>query len=555
MLSAVLCIAVAGSCRNFTADFDVIVVGGGASGTAAGVQSARMGAKTLILEQTPWLGGMLTSAGVSAIDGCYRLRAGIFGEFCDSLAQRYGGYEALKTGWVSNILFEPHVGAQVLDNICAAEDKLTVVKDAHFRYIRKRGEGWLVNADGRRYVCKVLIDGTELGGVAKECGVEYEVGDENGIVQDLTYVIIAKDYGPDADRTIPEPAGYNRENYVNCCLNPLNNPETSKGQALWSPEMMLSYGRLPGGKIMLNWPIEGNDFYADIIDAPSRERARATRQAKDKALGYLYFIQIELGMKNIGIADDEFPTSDGLPFIPYFRESRRIKGEARLTFEAVQDPYGYPEPLYRAGVAVGDYPVDHHHYANPDWKNLHKSYTPIPSFTVPAGVMIPIGVENLIVAEKSISVDNSVEGATRLQPVVMELGQAAGVIAALAVRDDCRVRDVEVRSVQSALLAAGARIQPYLDLEPDDPDFELLQKMGSTGIFKAEGRNVGWADEMWILTVADPAARLDSMRTLDSLYHPFETAPVDWRGFDKTNCTRDPEDGRATRSGGNRQGN
>ena len=63
---------------------DVLVVGGGASGTAAGVQAARMGARTLIVEETPWLGGMLTSAGVSAIDGNYRLRGGIFGEFTDA---------------------------------------------------------------------------------------------------------------------------------------------------------------------------------------------------------------------------------------------------------------------------------------------------------------------------------------------------------------------------------------------------------------------------------------------------------------------------------------
>ena len=46
--------------------YDVVVVGGGASGTMAGIQSARLGSVTLIIEETPWLGGMLTSAGVSA---------------------------------------------------------------------------------------------------------------------------------------------------------------------------------------------------------------------------------------------------------------------------------------------------------------------------------------------------------------------------------------------------------------------------------------------------------------------------------------------------------
>ncbi|HSF55330.1 MAG TPA: FAD-dependent oxidoreductase, partial [Algoriphagus sp.] len=47
--------------------FDLIIVGGGASGTAAGISAGRLGTKTLIIESTPWLGGMLTSAGVSAI--------------------------------------------------------------------------------------------------------------------------------------------------------------------------------------------------------------------------------------------------------------------------------------------------------------------------------------------------------------------------------------------------------------------------------------------------------------------------------------------------------
>ena len=46
--------------------YDVVIVGGGASGTAAGLQAARMGARTLIVEECDWLGGMLPAAGGSA---------------------------------------------------------------------------------------------------------------------------------------------------------------------------------------------------------------------------------------------------------------------------------------------------------------------------------------------------------------------------------------------------------------------------------------------------------------------------------------------------------
>ena len=102
-----------GSCSK-TGYADVLVIGGGASGISAGIQTARMGVPVMVVEETPWVGGMLTAAGVSCVDGNYRLQSGIFGEFADSLSARYGGWDALKTGWVSNINFEPHVGQEVL---------------------------------------------------------------------------------------------------------------------------------------------------------------------------------------------------------------------------------------------------------------------------------------------------------------------------------------------------------------------------------------------------------------------------------------------------------
>ncbi|MGN1226114.1 MAG: FAD-dependent oxidoreductase, partial [Candidatus Cryptobacteroides sp.] len=96
IIATVVALMALSSCNSY----DVLIVGGGASGTMAGIQSARMGCKTLIAEETCWIGGMLTSAGVSAIDGNYKLRGGLFREFTDALAEHYGGYEELKTAWV-----------------------------------------------------------------------------------------------------------------------------------------------------------------------------------------------------------------------------------------------------------------------------------------------------------------------------------------------------------------------------------------------------------------------------------------------------------------------
>lgn len=501
---------------------DVLVIGGGASGISAGVQSARMGVNTMVVEETPWVGGMLTAAGVSCVDGNYKMQGGLFGEFADSLAKRYGSWEALQTGWVSYINFEPHVGQEILTNIAAScSDLLEVRRETVMLGVKKQEGLWevrLKSPNDRKYIvtADVLIDGTELGDVAKACGVEYKVGMEssedtgesiapaeaNDVIQDLTYVAVLKDYGPQADMTIDKPQGYDPSVFYNCCVNKFSSiPET--GQALWGPEMMITYGRTPGGKYMINWPIYGNDYYANTIEMDREDRQKAYAEARNFTLSFLYFIQTELGMKNLGLADDEFPTEDKLALIPYHRESRRIVGEAFFTIDAAAKPYDYKHPYYRTGIAVGDYAVDHHHFRHPDWKSLPDlEFYPVPSFNVPMGVLIPKqdDVENLIVAEKSISVSNLMNGATRLQPVVMQLGQAAGTLAALSHIQNKPVKKVSVRSVQSVLLEEGCYIMPYLDLDKNHRHFKALQKIGATGLLRGEGRNVGWANETWFRT-------------------------------------------------------
>ena len=129
-----------------------------------------------------------------------------------------------------------------------------------------------------------------------------------------------------------------------------------------------------------------------------------------------------MGFDTLGLADDEFPTEDRLPFIPYHRESRRIHGAVRFTLNDITDPYA--GTLYRTAVGVGDYPVDQHHTRYSGWDELPDLYFhPIPSYGFPLGIVIPAGFPGLLVAEKSVSVTNLVNGSTRLQPVVLQIGQ------------------------------------------------------------------------------------------------------------------------------------
>lgn len=490
----------------------VLIIGGGASGVTAGLQASRLGVKTLMIEETDWLGGMLTSAGVSAIDGNHQLPSGLWGEFRKHLYDYYGGPEKVETGWVSNTLFEPVVGNKILKQMCAKEPNLNIWFKSAFNSVTKTEKGWqvLITKDNKQYLVdtKVLIDCTELGDVMAAVGANFFVGMDsrtrtgevyapetaNNIIQDLTYVAVLKDYGKNANKTIKKPRGYNASEFKYSC--DVADPASEDQSAVLDCQKMITYGKLPNGKYMINWPKHGNDIYLNIIANTPAEREIQLKKAKLHTLNFVYYLQTELGFKNLGLSD-EFGTKDCLPKIPYYRESRRLDGTVNLSVQYLEKPFDQEFPLYRTGAIVGDYTIDHHHLKNPDAPKIDFIKIKIPSYNVPLGALVPKNVPNFIVAEKSIAVSNIVAGATRLQPVVLGIGQAAGALAATAVVDNVDIKDVNLRKVQSKLLDADAYLMPYLDVKASDSYFKSVQKIGATGILKGTGNPYKWANQTW----------------------------------------------------------
>ena len=496
---------------------DVLVVGGGASGITAGIQAARLNVKTLVVEETTWLGGMLSAAGVSATDGNHLLPSGLWGEFRERIYAHYGGASKVATGWVSNTHFEPHVANQIWKEMASAEKSLQIIyqhqfrsaivqKDSHIsgaRFINLQNESQLV------VYAKQVIDATELGDVMASAGVPFDVGMEasattgenvqvpatNDIIQDLTYVAILKDYGRGVDCTIAKPAGYDPTEFDGSCLDFYQ--DTTRIKPGVDCAKMITYAKLPGNKYMLNWPGHGNDIYLNLINLTPAERAKELVKAKQLTLRYIYFLQHQLGYKNLGLADDEFPTSDRLALIPYNREGRRLKGVIRFKVQDISKPFDQEFPLYRTGIAVGDYPIDHHHRKNPAAPQ-HLGFYPIPSFSIPLGALLPVSHSGLVVAEKGISVSNVVNGTTRLQPCVVLIGQAAGVLATLAAQNKKNdARHISVREVQSILLQQKAYLMPYVDVNLSTPGFYSIQRIGACGFLRGKGQPNAWANRTW----------------------------------------------------------
>jgi hypothetical protein len=494
---------------------DVLVIGGGTGGTAAGIQSARLGAKTMIAESGPWLGGMISAAGVSATDGNHNLPSGLWNEFRNELYKVYGGQKGVATGWVSLTQFEPHVADSIFKSMATKEKALTISFNTTFVSLVKKNNKiasvlFKNKKTGQilRVTARIFIDATEMGDVMKAAGVPYDLGMEagsvtgenvgveksNNIVQDLTYVATLKDYGAGADKTIAKPANYDPAEFDGACTDYYH--DKSRKAPGVDGKKMLDYGKLPHNKYMINWPAYGNDTYLNVVELSEAQRERELQKAKQTTLRFVYFIQQQLGFKNLGLADDEFPTDDKLALMPYYREGRRAKGLVRLKMRNISEPFTYGDALFRTGISVGDYPIDHHHKKNLDAPQ-HLEFYPVPSFNIPLGALIPQTVDNLIVAEKGISVSNVVNGTTRLQPCVLLTGQAAGTLAALSSNKGVPPKEVSVRFVQQALLKAKAYIMPYVDVKPDNPHWEAAQRLGATGILRGTGIPYKWANQTW----------------------------------------------------------
>lgn len=175
-----------------------------------------------------------------------------------------------------------------------------------------------------------------------------------------------------------------------------------------------------------------------------------------------------------------------MPPVPYIRESNRLVGEYTLTGADIRREkqggmaiYGFTD-----AIAVGDYADDLHgcNVAQDFDATIENVANRPPGFRsgpfeIPLRALIPEKVDGLLGAEKNISESRLANGATRLQPITMLTGQAAGALAALAVQQGVPPRAIEAEQVQRVLLAAGSILarQPMPDLAQGTRPWQAAQ--------------------------------------------------------------------------------
>lgn len=476
---------------------DVVVVGGGAGGIAAAISSAREGANTCLVEETDWLGGMLTSAGVSAIDGREDTPSGIFREIIDRIEDFYSSdSEQIHNCNVSWLCFEPSVGNMVIKGMVADEKNLRIFYNSKvnkvYRDSNKIKGVSFTEKGGKEYIveAKVTVDATEFGDLMYLADIPYDLGsDKNSqeslaesaeqCIQPLTYVAILKKQSEPEIST--PPPNYNLDDFK--CV--VKNPLCPDSESLFGMERLLAYGRMPNGKLMINIPSHswGNDFHATTPNLENYSRADIMEEAKNYSRGLIYFMQTELGMDHYALYD-EFGTEDKFAKIPYVRESRRLRGVDRLTeFDIVKESVGERADLLDDVIAIGDYPIDLHFCQY----GIGDVYQPVVPYQIPYGVTVSSEIDGFMVADKNISVSHIANGTTRLQPVTMAVGQAVGIAAAMASENDIEPRSIDVAELQKKLLQTKSNLFFFKDLPSSHFAYPYVARLAIKGYISGYG--------------------------------------------------------------------
>lgn len=226
---------------------DVLVAGGGLGGVAAALAALRLGKRVVLTEDSPWLGGQLTSQAVPPDEhpwiedgGCTRsyreLRNRIRAHYRRNypLTDDARAAALLNPGaaTVSRLCHEPRVAIAAIDDLLApylADRQLHILLRHQLRSIETDGDrvgpASFVDTESGEDVsvtADYVLDATELGYLLDLAGVEHVIGAESQAdtgelnaldradpldQQSITWCF-AMDYLPGADYTIDKPANY-----------------------------------------------------------------------------------------------------------------------------------------------------------------------------------------------------------------------------------------------------------------------------------------------------------------------------------------------------------
>ena len=441
---------------------DVLVIGGGPAGLCAAIASARMGAKTTLIEKNGYCGGMATAGLVAPFMTCYdsggntMLIRGLFEEIVQRLVDMGGAIHPSEietsTAFTSYITAgHIHVTPFKAEALKLLADRM--LKEAgvkviyHTSFVDAISEGDRVSkviVAKKQGLCaieaKIIVDCSGDADCAAAAGVPYTVGNGHGRIQPATMFFRIGNVNSskiDADIDANRDNFYRKDGVNYRSLHWWVSKAREAGD--WSLDRV-SIG-LFRGVDEDEWSINTSRIMS--IDGTNSESLTfGEMEGREQVEEIFAFLKKYVpGCENAKLLQSGSTVG--------IRETRHIHGLATLTIDDVLE-CRVPED----SIMIAANSVDVHGRFGPK----SNEYITIPEgkfYGIPYGTLVPENCSNLLVAGRCISAESEAAGAIRVMPPCMGMGQAAGVAAALSCRTKADVRELNVTELRRELQKNG----------------------------------------------------------------------------------------------------
>lgn len=454
----------------------MLIAGGGTAGVAAALAAARTGAKTIIVESGSCLGGTMTAG---LIDGAlsftrFSLRAGrpVRGILAEIIERLYamGGMGRSVHGTHNLDFAGGEFPASILEQTKRHDPELLkialveMLDEAGVRVLlrssveevlqeegRLKGVFLATKAGRRALLAKTIVDATGDADVAAFAGAQLEIGHpEDGHSQAISLIfrvggidesryVTSGELWFDAVQRAVDAGEVRLPGYVTRERTPYNlvslRPARTNDAGVWLANI---------------------DQLVEVDPTDPWQLSAAQNDGMKRIWEYVQFLRKYIpGCERAYLID----TAELLGV----RDSRRIVGDYVLTWHDLVAGRKFTDVIASSAIIIDlhdhligdreDEPTPRHL-----WTATRKPYGPPPGdwYDIPFRCLLPRGLDDLLVAGRCISTDYQTVGATRLIPLCLQTGQAAGVAAALSANENLTPRQLEVSRLQAMLVQQGA---------------------------------------------------------------------------------------------------
>ena len=426
-------------------DYDVIVVGGGPSGCSAAAAAAREGAKTLLIEATGALGGMGTSGLVPAWCPMTDKEKVIYGGIAEKVVRQcIAGMDHVAEDALNWTPIDPELLKRIYDELvveCGGEVLFNTQLAAVNMDGSKVDSIIVANKAGlSAYKALVYIDCTGDGDLAAWAGAEYEKGDGEGNLQLATLCFALANVDGYGYQYGPWLHGSNKNSKIHEILK--------SGRYPLIPDAHICNNLASPGVVGFN---AGHLWDVDNTDPVSVSNALI----HGRKMAYQFQLALAEFMPK-AFANATLVRTGSLMGI---RETRRIIGDYYLTADELMNFASFEDEIGR-----NCYYIDVHSSKkgqDDEKKSFGFRFPNGKSHGIPYRCLIPKGIDNMLMAGRQISTDRPTQGSTRVMPVCLVMGEAAGVAAGMAAEaKNAAVRAVNTDQLRNRLQSHGAYLPP-----------------------------------------------------------------------------------------------